>query len=155
MSNAIMGFSNFYFYENKLVADETVESNSLVNDENSSLFQSLEFIDTAGCSYEEIQNPETLSYSNPKEGDLVFQHLQQLLKEYSLLENYPTINIGIIAPYKEQIEWLKENQSSYALQSEKLSSLSIKTIDGFQGEERDVIYLCLVAPLQHAAVGQR
>ncbi|HRH09882.1 MAG TPA: AAA domain-containing protein [Bacteroidia bacterium] len=153
MSNAIMGFSNAYFYKGELTADESVQENRLVNDEESLLSKSLEFIDTSGCSYDEIQNPETLSYSNPKEGELVFLHLQQLLTDYLAFENLPAIDIGIIAPYKEQIEWLKDNQSAYTLNTEKLASLDIKTIDGFQGEERDVIYISLVRSNENQEIG--
>lgn len=153
MSNAIMGFSNAYFYKGELTADESVQENRLVNEEESLLSKSLEFIDTAGCSYDELQNPETLSYSNPKEGELVFLHLQQLLTDYLAFENLPAIDIGIIAPYKEQIEWLKDNQAAYTLNTEKLASLDIKTIDGFQGEERDVIYISLVRSNENQEIG--
>jgi len=144
MSSAIMGFSNAYFYKNELIADETVSSHSLINDENSYLSKSIEFIDTAGCSFDEIQNPETLSHFNPKEGDILFKHLQQLLADYSLNTELPALDIGIISPYKEQREWLKETLTHVELDKSKLHSLSIKTIDGFQGEERDVIYISLV-----------
>jgi ATP-dependent RNA/DNA helicase IGHMBP2 len=144
MNSIIMGFSNNYFYGNELVADETVATHVLVNDENSYLSKSIEFIDTAGCSFDEIQNRETLSYSNPKEGEILFKHLEQLLIDYAAQENLPAIDIGIISPYKEQREWLKENLAHQVLNKTKLESLSIKTIDGFQGEERDVIYISLV-----------
>jgi len=144
MSSAIMGFSNSYFYNGELIADETVSAHALVNDESSYLHKSIEFIDTAGCSFDEIQNPETLSFSNPKEGEILFKHLQQLLADYAAYEHLPSIDIGIISPYKEQREWLSENLMHAALDESKLNSLSIKTIDGFQGEERDVIYISLV-----------
>jgi superfamily I DNA and/or RNA helicase len=144
MSSAIMGFSNQYFYNNELIADESVSAHALVNDEDSYLSKSIEFIDTAGCSFDEIQNPETLSYFNPKEGDILFKHLQQLLLDYTANENLPAISVGIISPYKEQREWLKENINQLELDNSKLDSLSVKTIDGFQGEERDVIYISLV-----------
>jgi superfamily I DNA and/or RNA helicase len=144
MNAAIMGFSNQYFYENALVADDSVVNHLLVNDDESYLGQSIEFIDTAGCSFDEIQNPETLSYSNPKEGIVLFKHLQQLLLDYAGYDNYPMINIGIISPYKEQNEWLKDNINLFDLDRHKAESIQIKTIDGFQGEERDVIYISLV-----------
>lgn len=144
MSAAIMGFSNQYFYNNELIADETVAEHSLLNDESNYLSKSIEFIDTAGCSFDEIQNPETLSHFNPKEGEILFKHLQQLLLDYSVNTDLPTLDIGIISTYKEQREWLKENISDFELDKTKLHSLSIKTIDGFQGEERDIIYISLV-----------
>lgn len=144
MNSAIMGFSNAYFYKGELIADETVATHTLVNDENSYLSKSIEFIDTAGCSFDEIQNPETLSYSNPKEGDILFKHLQQLAADYGAQDNLPAIDIGIISPYKEQREWLKDNILYVEIDKSRINSLSIKTIDGFQGEERDVIYISLV-----------
>ena len=143
MNSAIMGFSNNYFYNNELIADETVSTHVLVNDETY-LGKSIEFIDTAGCSFDEIQNPETLSYSNPKEGEILFKHLRQLLLDYSTHTDLPSLEIGVISPYKEQREWLKENILHLELERSKLESLSVKTIDGFQGEERDVIYISLV-----------
>jgi superfamily I DNA and/or RNA helicase len=110
-------------------------------------------VDTAGCGFDEIQNPETLSYSNPREGDVLFKHLQQLLFEYLNDESAAAIDIGIISPYKEQVEWLKDNLSAYEMNRTRLSSLSIKTIDGFQGEERDVIYISLVRSNERQEIG--
>lgn len=153
MSNAIMGFSNHYFYNNELVADDSVSHQTLINETESSLSKSIEFIDTAGCGFDEIQNPETLSYLNPKEAEVLFKHLQQLLEEYSAHANLQNISIGIISPYKEQREWLKDNIADVELNKTKLDSLSIKTIDGFQGEERDVIYISLVRSNEKQEIG--
>jgi len=153
MSNAIMGFSNQYFYENALIADESVSGQVLVNDEDSYLSKSIEFIDTAGCGFDEIQNPETLSYSNPQEGRILFRHLQQLLEDYSAMPEEDQVDVGIISPYKEQNEWLKEQLPQIELNKNKVSSLQIKTIDGFQGEERDIIYISLVRSNEKHEIG--
>lgn len=153
MNTAIMGFSNIFFYNNELIADESVSAQVLLNDENSMLSRSIEFIDTAGCNFDEIQNPETLSYFNPKEGDILFKHLQQLLIEYGQQELLPPISIGIISPYKEQREWLKDNIGEVEFDKTKLESLNVKTIDGFQGEERDVIYISLVRSNEKQEIG--
>jgi predicted DNA helicase len=153
MNTAIMGFSNNFFYNNELIADESVSAQVLLNDENSMLSRSIEFIDTAGCNFDEIQNPETLSYFNPKEGDILFKHLQQLLIEYGQQELLPPISIGIISPYKEQREWLKDNIGEVEFDKTKLESLNVKTIDGFQGEERDVIYISLVRSNEKQEIG--
>jgi superfamily I DNA and/or RNA helicase len=153
MNTAIMGFSNNFFYNNELIADESVSAQVLLNDENSMLSRSIEFIDTAGCNFDEIQNSETLSYFNPKEGDILFKHLQQLLIEYGQQELLPPISIGIISPYKEQREWLKDNIGEVEFDKTKLESLNVKTIDGFQGEERDVIYISLVRSNEKQEIG--
>ncbi len=72
---------------------------------------------------------------------------------YAAYPSLPAINIGIISPYKEQREWLQENLHSTEINKHKLSSLSIKTIDGFQGEERDIIYISLVRSNPRQEIG--
>jgi ATP-dependent RNA/DNA helicase IGHMBP2 len=145
MSSPIMQFSNSYFYNNELQADESVHDHALSADEHEEFFNKpIEFIDTAGCSFDEEQNPETLSLFNVQEGNLLFRHLQQLLTWHSKLEYTHPITVGIISPYKEQIGWLKDNMNNFEFDHNKISELRIKTIDGFQGEECDVIYISLV-----------
>jgi ATP-dependent RNA/DNA helicase IGHMBP2 len=153
MNKVIMGFSNKFFYEGKLVADETVATHALANDSENYLDSSIEFIDTAGCGFDEQQNPETLSFANPREGEVLYRHLQQLLAHYSQHEKLPAIHIGVISPYKEQREWLRDNGAEFELDRRKLASLSVKTIDGFQGEERDVIYISLVRSNEQQEIG--
>jgi len=145
MNSPIMQFSNSYFYNNQLEADDTVKDHALAHEEDEEFFNKpIEFIDTAGCSFDEEQNPETLSSFNVQEGNLLFKHLQQLLYWHSQLNYTHPITVGIISPYKEQVGWLKENMSNFEFDHSKISELRIKTIDGFQGEECDVIYISLV-----------
>lgn len=153
MNEAIMAFSNLTFYNNKLVADASVANGKLINDENDICNKTIEFIDTAGCGFTEVQNPESLSYSNAAEGNLLFTHLKILLENYSAYEQADLISVGIISPYKEQMEWLRENQANYNLIINKVGALHIKTIDGFQGEERDIIYISLVRSNDHQEIG--
>ncbi|HEY1038753.1 MAG TPA: AAA domain-containing protein, partial [Bacteroidia bacterium] len=68
MHNAIMEFSNTVFYNDQLQADISVKDVLLNNDENYPvLSRPIDFVDTAGCGYDELQNPETLSLYNPEE----------------------------------------------------------------------------------------
>lgn len=153
MHNAIMAFSNLTFYENKLVADSTVADGKLINDDNDIVNRTIEFIDTAGCGFTEVQNPESLSYSNKQEADLLFKHLRSVIDSYSYYKEADPITVGIISPYKEQVEWMKEEIGNYGLGIDKVQHLSIKTIDGFQGEERDVIYISLVRSNDDQEIG--
>ncbi len=104
----------------------------------------VELIDTAGCSFDELQNPETLSLSNKGEADLLYKHLNLLLEQYDYTKLPQKISVGIISPYKEQIELLKEKLVEQDFTNKPIEHISVKTIDGFQGEERDVIYISLV-----------
>ncbi|MGZ4089166.1 MAG: AAA domain-containing protein [Bacteroidia bacterium] len=145
MNSPIMAFSNQYFYNNELEADSSVKDSALTTEEDNSFFNKpIEFIDTAGCSFDEEQNPETLSSFNVNEGNLLLKHLQELINWHSALDYTTSVDVGIISPYKEQVSWLKENIGSFEINPAKISELRIKTIDGFQGEECDIIYISLV-----------
>ena len=113
----------------------------------------MEFIDTAGCGFDEIQNIETLSYYNPSEAQIVLKHLRVLIENYECESAYSEIEIGIISPYKEQREWLVDNLDVDTSILSKIKSIQIKTIDGFQGEERDVIYISLVRSNSKQEIG--
>ena len=63
------------------------------------------------------------------------------------------MSVGIISPYKEQREWLQEHLPDFSPEKKKLASLHIKTIDGFQGEERDIIYISLVRSNERQEIG--
>ncbi len=137
MNEAIMGFSNEQFYNNELVAADTVK-NHLLHLETG---KPVVFIDTAGCGFEEKVNPEFKSRYNPDEFQMLCEHLYLLIDAYQEKEiSLPSI--GIISPYREQVIYMK-NQVA---EDEKLATLplSINTIDAFQGQERDLIYISLV-----------
>ncbi|MCC7050246.1 MAG: AAA family ATPase [Bacteroidia bacterium] len=130
MNDAIMQFSNRFFYQNKLTSFET-NANHLLQAFNQ---QPVEFIDTAGCGFEEEFNPETISLFNRGEAEILNKHLIDLTENLS--EN---CLIGIISPYREQVNFLKE----YLSPSYGLALINVDTIDSFQGREADVIYLSL------------
>ena len=95
MHNIIMGFSNLQFYNNKLKSDDSVSSWQLKLIDGSPGMP-LEFIDTAGCGFEEKINPESQSFFNPEEYFLsIIYHqffsklticLRLLIKETSIFQ---------------------------------------------------------------------
>ncbi len=135
MNEVIMGFSNQEFYDNQLLADISVEHWKLDVEDNTPL----EFIDTAGCGFDEKVHPESGSKWNPDEFQILQEHLYLLKKQID-----ETVSIGIISPYREQVEWM--NQLFYEDPNliELGEQVSIQTIDAFQGQERDIIYISLV-----------
>lgn len=154
MHNAIMSFSNAYFYNNELEADVSVKDSVLDADNDSELLSSpVELVDTAGCSFDEVQNPETLSMFNTGEADLLFKHVNLLLEQYQYTNPTQHISIGIISPYKEQVELLNEKLKESDFSGKPIHHISVKTIDGFQGEERDVIYISLVRSNPGSEIG--
>lgn len=121
----IMAFSNRKFYGEALQAHSTVAAHTIGDGGTP-----VEFIDTAGCGYEEAVGEASQSRSNPEEMYLLDRHLQALQPEASF-------SIGIISPYRAQVEAIREH---FAERPE----ITVQTVDGFQGQERDIIYISLV-----------
>ncbi|MFN0047891.1 MAG: IGHMBP2 family helicase [Cytophagales bacterium] len=143
MNEQIMGYSNQYFYNGKLEADALVKNHSLeINNENS---QAVELIDTAGCGFEEKLREETRSYFNPEEWQILQRHLENILENAQ-----KGISIGIISPYKEQVEFIRTNIASNWMAEH---NITINTIDSFQGQERDLIYISLVRSNAKSEIG--
>ena len=141
MNETIMQFSNRQFYAGELEAHESVKHHVLEGVEDA---RPIEFIDTAGCSFDEQLNDESRSFHNTGERDVLQKHIEQLLKQTTVA------SIGIISPYKQQVVQLKEQ-----LGDEFVSSypVTINTIDSFQGQERDVIYISMVRSNDRSEIG--
>jgi superfamily I DNA and/or RNA helicase len=154
MHEWIMNYSNQKFYQNNLKADVSVKDHLLSIDPDHYLLNvPVEFIDTAGCGYTEVMNPESLSIANPEEGQLLLKHLKLLLQQQAIASPGKKITIGVISPYKEQVQYLTtaiaedEELKSYP------STIAIKTVDGFQGQEKDIIYISLVRSNEQGEIG--
>jgi ATP-dependent RNA/DNA helicase IGHMBP2 len=144
MNETIMGFSNRQFYSNQLKAHPSVSARVLVNFHDE---KSVVFIDTAGCGFDEKVHPENKSRFNPEEFYALREHLYQYLDAFT----YEKPSIGIISPYREQVLSMeKEIENDPLLTNIKLT---VATIDGFQGQERDVIYISLVRSNTKSDIG--
>ena len=127
----IMKFSSDYFYEGKLeVAPEILLRDKELEGPR------FEFIDTAGCGFSEKVKKETLSTYNEEEAKLLIQLLSKEITEGQ--------KVGVIAPYKAQIEFLRDLLHAEELLDPFKEDISINTVDAFQGQERDVIFISLV-----------
>jgi ATP-dependent RNA/DNA helicase IGHMBP2 len=131
MNEAILSFPNRAFYENRLESEEKIKSSTLPMDTHP-----LCFIDTAGTGFEEKLNPEHKSRYNEGEYFILREHL------ISIREKALGFSIGILSPYAEQVRFIREQLT----QEENFKDLSIQvdSIDGFQGQEKDLVYLSLV-----------
>jgi superfamily I DNA and/or RNA helicase len=145
MHNLIMGFSNQKFYAGDLIADESVAEHRLPFDEESPIV----FVDTAGCGFEEKLHPKSQSRYNPEEWQLLREHLYQLVG--SIPHEDPIPPIALISPYREQVIQMRDAVA----EDPRLVGLpiTIDTIDGFQGQERDVVYISLVRSNTKGEIG--
>lgn len=147
MHRNIMEFSSRQFYDHKLVADDSVADVLLFEAD-----LPLSFVDTAGCGFEE-KKEGTSSY-NPEEADFVFLHLEKLLDRLELsfsLEDFP--RIALISPYKQQVELLKERLSERKDWRKWGDRVIANTIDSFQGQERDIVYISLTRSNPEGEIG--
>lgn len=147
MHETIMGYSSGVFYEGKLKAHASVASRLLFPGD-----APLTFIDTAGCGFEEKN--EGTSATNPEEAVFLVKHLTAVVQQLSPFytpEEFPSI--AIISPYKQQVYLLKE----FLINSPELEvyrdRISINTIDSFQGQERDVVYISLTRSNADGVIG--
>jgi superfamily I DNA and/or RNA helicase len=147
MHEMIMGYSASIFYDDRLKAHASVARHVLFNNDNP-----LVFVDTAGCGFDE--KTELTSTYNPEEAAFLFRHLTQLvsaLDGHYKPENFPSI--AIISPYKQQIDTLKEQfQSTPSLQAYE-HRIAINTIDSFQGQERDIVYISMTRSNPDSRIG--
>jgi len=144
MNEVIMGFSNRQFYNNELMAAPGVKEHRLDIDMNAPVI----FIDTAGCGFDEKVHHAYQSKYNPEEFQVLREHLYLIAEAF--LEKEPP-SIAIISPYREQAlhieEELKEDPNVSKL------DLSINTIDGFQGQEKDLVFISLVRSNTKGEIG--
>lgn len=150
MNEKIMQFSSNYFYEKRLTASPTVKHHTLGS--NYLIDAPVDFIDTAGCGYEEKRSEETRSISNKEEGNLLLKYIQMLLEEIPAAKQHLT-TIGLIAPYKEQVIYLRSQLAHYELLQKHAVNIAIHTVDGFQGQERDIIGISMVRSNETGDIG--
>lgn len=149
MHEDIMNFSSRLFYKDQLIANEIVKNWKVFSED-----QTVEFIDTAGCGYFEEVDPETRSSFNTEEADLLFKHLNNYLMSLDAMEKLDDLtSIGIISPYKAQVINMQEELAAMELEESVAKKLAVNTIDSFQGQERDVIYISLVRSNENGEIG--
>jgi superfamily I DNA and/or RNA helicase len=136
MHQTIMNFSSDTFYGGKVNAHHSVAGHLLFPGDSPLLF-----IDTAGCGYEEKM--EGTGTSNEEEAGCLMRHLSALIDTLKTLEGALS-SIAVISPYKHQVEALKQAVAASPALEGFQGSVEVNTIDSFQGQERDVVYISMV-----------
>lgn len=145
MHRKIMQFSNERFYNGKLKADPSVADHTLGDlDLDSKALEGREewilqalapdrpvvFLDTAGLEGKERQRQGSTSRENRTESEIVEKVTVPLMDRLEPRE------IGVISPYDDQVDLLKSRLNE--------KDLEVKTVDGFQGREKEVIIISFV-----------
>ena len=144
MHQAIMDFSSAEFYGATLQADAMARNHLLADlpgvDATASTQSPLEFIDTAGASFDEEVEPDGESRLNRQEAALVCRKVQGLLAS-----GVAAGDIAVIAPYAAQVRLLREQLA--------VPDLEIDSVDGFQGREKEAVAISLVRSNLQAEIG--
>ncbi len=140
MNLEVLAFPNLHFYDNTLVAFPMIAYRKL-DDQMPGVI----FIDTAGTGFEECRDETTRSIYNPGEVDIIIKHI---MHRNELLKNK---ELAIISPYAEQVRFIHEFIKSNDI--EIPGEWECDTIDGFQGQEKDVVYISLVRSNENNELG--
>lgn len=147
MHEQIMGYSASVFYDNRLRAHASVAGHTLFPGDTA-----LQFIDTAGCGFDE--KLEGTSSTNPEEAALLIRHLTQTVAQLSPFytpTNFPSI--AVISPYKQQLLVLNEQLNHVPDLQPYRAAISVNTIDSFQGQERDIVYISMTRSNDRGEIG--
>ena len=116
--------------------------------ENSSLFTHHSSL------YKEQFVGESFGRINKAEAELTLltlaEYFTKISKQRVLSES---IDVGIISPYRAQVQYLKKLIKKYEFFKPYRRLISVNTVDGFQGQERDVILISLVRSNDEGQIG--
>ena len=146
MNDAIMRFSSEWFYDGKLKSDASVNHRSILDYETPIVWiDSEEPEQYVGESHGRI---------NKAEADLLLLHLQGYINKVGITRFIEeNIDVGIISPYRVQTHYIRQQIRSREEFRRVRHLISVGTVDGFQGQERDIILISLVRSNEHGQIG--
>jgi superfamily I DNA and/or RNA helicase len=151
MNDDIMRFSSNYFYGGQLESAPEVKYRSILD-----LDTPMVWIDTSAfdISVHEEFVGESFGRINKAEAELTLlalQHYFEKIGKQRLLDE--RIDVGIISPYRAQVQLLRRLLLKREYFKPFRRAISVNTVDGFQGQERDVIVISLVRSNDEGQIG--
>ncbi|NXJ77528.1 SMBP2 protein, partial [Trogon melanurus] len=146
MHEAIMQWASTEMYGGRLTAHPSVALHLLrdlpgvASTEETTV--PLLLIDTAGCGLFELEVEDEQSKGNPGEVQLAGLHIRALVEA-----GVKAKDIAVVAPYNLQVDMLREHLCH------RYPELEIKSVDGFQGREKEAVILSFVRSNRKGEVG--
>ena len=149
MHSDIMQFSSQWFYGGNLVAAPEVSGRGILDYDIA-----MEWIDTSDMDFAERTVSAGNSRLNTLEADFFVAQLERYVQRIGVQRIIDErIDFGLISPYKAQVKYLRTKIKKSAVLKPIKQQLSINTIDGFQGQERDVVMISLVRSNDDGRIG--
>jgi len=157
MNDEIMQFSSDYFYHGQMKSPPEV-AHRLIHEGDAPIL----WFDTSTINLGEDEKEnfreqfvgETFGRVNKGEASLTLSLLQiyfQRVGKQRILDD--RIDVGIISPYRAQVQYLKRLIKKRAFFKPFRHLITVNTVDGFQGQERDVILISLVRANDKGQIG--
>lgn len=180
MNDEIMRFSSDWFYEGKVESAPQIKYRSVLdydhpitwidtsNEENQITIEGEDAPEDSASTASSVsaanQNSdlnfkeqfvgESFGRINKAEAELTLltlaEYFTKIGKQRVLEER---IDVGIISPYRAQVQYLKKLIKKYEFFKPYRRLISVNTVDGFQGQERDVILISLVRSNDEGQIG--
>ena len=157
MNDEIMQFSSDYFYHGKMRSAPEV-AHRVIHEGDAPIL----WFDTSAINLGEDEQDnfreqfigETFGRVNKGEAGLTLSllqiYFQRVGKQY-ILDN--RIDVGIISPYRAQVQYIKRLIRKRVFFKPFRHLITVNTVDGFQGQERDVILISLVRANDAGQIG--
>ena len=154
MNDDIMRFSSNYFYHGQVESAPEVKYRSILDMDVPMTWIDTSQFDLPLTSFKEEFVGESFGRINKAEAELTLLALQNYFEKIGkqrLLDE--RIDVGIISPYRAQVQYLRRllMKREYFKPFRRL--ISVNTVDGFQGQERDIIVISLVRSNNEGQIG--
>jgi len=154
MNDDIMRFSSDYFYNGQVESAPEVKYRSILD-----MDIPMTWIDTSEFALDGFESTEefvgeSFGRINKKEAELTLMTLQYYFNKVGkqrLLDEH--IDVGIISPYRAQVQYLRRLLMKKEYFKPFRRFISVNTVDGFQGQERDIIVVSLVRSNESGQIG--
>lgn len=152
MNEEIMRFSSSWFYDGKVKAAPITVHRGILDYDTP-----IEWVDDVANDDETVGETfvgETFGRINKVEARQVMELLQSYFEKIGkqrILDE--SIDVGIISPYRAQVQYLRHLIKKETFFKPFRHLLSVNTVDGFQGQERDIIIVSLVRSNNDGQIG--
>lgn len=149
MHEDIMRFPSRWFYHDELEAAPEVKYRGILDFDTP-----VSWIDTSELDLQEKAVAEGTGRLNTGEAELLVRELKNYMERIGIrriLEEH--IDFGVISPYRAQVHYLRHLLKKEPFFRPCRRLITVHTVDGFQGQERDVIMISLVRANEKGQIG--